>query len=598
MFIVAFVCASLFQFIWVPRVTKILIQAETREIHRQAEVIADGLTPFILSNQSAAIYENLNSIGQRHSDWYSIVLTRADQRQLYPMSRVEPETGANVISLSHDIVLRGDLWGRLEVHADLSAQIAQLHDELRRLGVFTIVVVLISGATLGLFVDRLITRRLVKLADAADQLGSGNYEAELPRPGQDEVGRLTKSFSAMRSHIIENVSSLEAARREAENALKVKSQFLATMSHELRTPLNGIVPVAEMLMASDLDTGQRKDVETIQKASKSLLHIVDDILDLTKLEEGRLEPRKKPFDIADLVTEVATMLQASAKSKGLELVSDIDVSVAGRYAGDGERIKQILVNLVGNAIKFTRSGTVTIRCRSLAEGQGHTRFLFEVEDTGIGIAETDQNRVFERFEQAEGGLTRRFGGSGLGLSIAKNLVFALGGDIGLNSKLGDGSTFWFSLPLEKTDDAVAEPPIDAARPECSPAPAQHETCRPLDILIADDNEINRSVTTLMLEKMGHNVIAVENGRDAFDKVATTDFDVVFMDVHMPDMDGLEATRRIRKLPSERAGTFVVALTASVMEQDVLDCREAGMDDFLSKPLSSAAIAKSLEAASI
>lgn len=583
-------CAALFQFVWVPRVTQVLIDAETREIHRQIDVMADGLTPFILSNQYAAIYETLDVISRRHDNWSGIALVRADQKKIYPLGTLESIQGPDVIHLAHDIQLRGEFWGQLSANVDLSSQIASLHQELRHLAVVAIFVFVSIIILLGVLLDQLVIRRLSMLADAADELGSGNFRSALPRAARDEVGRLTRSFRVMREQILENVSSLETARSDAESALHAKSRFLATMSHELRTPLNGIIPVAELLKASRLDNAQRQHVEIIEQSSKSLLSIIDDILDLTKIEEGRLDIRENPFGPARLTDGVAGMLRTFAEGKGLQLKLNIESVGSMACLGDEDRIRQVLVNLTGNAIKFTERGAVTIACRPVLETNDEITFLFEVEDTGIGISTDDQERVFERFEQAEGGLTRRFGGTGLGLSISKRLVQAMNGQIGVRSTPGKGSVFWFTLPLRKSADN-AEQAVPETRGCALKCAADGEAIDvSLKVLVADDNAINREVAKAMITGMGHTVQTVSNGRDAYDLVAGTDFNVVFMDVHMPDMDGLEATRRIRALRSDRSRTRVVALTASVMQQDIADCRNAGMDDVLSKPLTLGSVA--------
>ena len=570
------VCVAVFQLVWVPRVTRVLVEAETREIDRQVHVVIDGLVPFLLGNQSAAVYEALDSLSERHGNWKRIVLSRADGRQMYPLGPVETPAGPEMVDIGHEIFLRGERWGRIDATVDISGEIAILHAEMGRLGTASIGFLLLSFALLWLVVDRLVIRRIAQLAAAADRLGSGDYEAELPAASGDEVGRLTESFSAMRHQILGNVSTLEQARSQAESALQAKSRFLATMSHELRTPLNGILPAAELLGQSRLDRGQSRLVDTIAQSSRSLLTIVDDILDLTAVEEGRLELRRAQFEARALVNGVAEMLRPSAMGKGLRIACDID-PFTGSYMGDEDRLRQVLVNLVGNAIKFTEQGTVTIRCRPQFTSTDWTELAFEVEDTGMGIDPADQQRIFERFEQADGGLTRRYGGSGLGLSIVRHLVRAMGGDIELTSRPGEGSIFRFVV----TFDNASEPRSVVRAPVAPPERAPEKT---LSILLADDNEINLEVTTAMLETFGHRVEVARDGAEALDAVTAGSFDLVLMDVHMPRMDGLEATRRIRALPGPQADLPVLALTASVLAEDVARCRDAGMDDVLSKPV--------------
>ncbi len=587
------ICVALFQLLWVPRVTTVLVEAERREVQRQVDVLIDGLVPFILSNQNAAIYETLNNIEDQFENWHRILVVRDDDRQIYPLHDVEQATGANIIGMSRDIHIRGETWGRIEIDVDLSEQLASLHSELRRLGAAALSFLTLSIAVLGFFVDRIITKRLVKLAAAADKLGAGDYDAELPRPGNDEVGRLTESFGAMRHRIVENISSFNEARQQAETALETKSRFLATVSHELRTPLNGIIPVAEILEASPLDAHQIKLVETIKQSSRSLLTIVDDILDLTQMEEGRLELRRVRFEPRKLVEGVTDMLKASAQEKALSLNYDVDAGV-GTYFGDEDRIRQILVNLTGNAIKFTETGGVTIRCRWLSEAEGRSQIQFEVEDSGIGIKEADHERIFVRFEQAEGGLARRFGGSGLGLAITKSLVDALGGEMGLRSEYGKGSVFSLTIPLDNAD-AENGMKLEAEHGFSQDARCPHAgATEAFDILVVDDNTINLEITKAILGTHGHRVQTVTNGREAVTAAEHSDFDLILMDVHMSEMDGLEATRRIRALPSGRSGTLIIALTASIFDDDKSRCLAAGMNDVLAKPFTHETILRSVE----
>ncbi|MBD3679855.1 MAG: response regulator [Rhodobacteraceae bacterium] len=577
--------AGFFHFVWLPRVAVVLTEAKTRDVHRQVEILVDGLLPFLLSGQYAAAYETLDHVKDRHPDWLELSLYRPDGRRIYPLSTPEAVDGPNLVRARHVIGFRGDTFGTLDVTVDLAEEIRILHREEARMAILAFAFLMSAMFLMGYLLDRLVTRRLSVLATAADEMSAGNFSARLPEASSDEVGRLAQSFSDMRSQIFENTVSLKVARTEAEAALEAKSRFLATMSHEIRTPLNGVIPVAELLLDGDLSQSQRNQVETIQKSGKALLSIVDDILDLSKLEAGMITLRKERFGLDGLVGNVLDILQAPAETKNLYLNSEIADDVRGNYDGDEDRLRQVLINLVGNAIKFTERGGVTVRVCAAPDADGILRF--EVIDTGIGIPTSEHGRIFERFEQVDDGRTRRFGGSGLGLSITKALVSAFGGEIGVESAPERGSKFWFTLPLERVEADVPETKVEEVIvQERVPTPRAPVAASPemRKVLVADDNFVNRTVATAILQDLGFEVTAVESGKDAVSAAGEHSFDLVLMDMHMPEMDGLEATRRIRESEGPNTGTRIIALTASVLQEDVDSCFEAGMNDFLSKPL--------------
>lgn len=381
--------------------------------------------------------------------------------------------------------------------------------------------------------------------------------------------------------------ALKEARDRAELAAHAKSVFLATVGHEVRTPLNGILGMARLLLDTPLDVKQRTFAETVVSSGELLLGLVNDILDFSRLEADGLTLEMVAFDALDLIDELRLMMAPRAAEKGLILGCRFGGGVPSFVSGDPLRLRQILLNLVGNAIKFTDSGSVTMSVEaidSLADGRVVLRFA--VSDTGIGIPETARGGLFTEFWQADSSITRRFGGTGLGLAICKRLVTLMGGDIGYDCQDGTGSTFWFVValpPAEATAVQTEETVVDDDRPSCN-------------ILLVDDNPVNREVAAGLLQRQGHRVTAVEDGLAAIEAMRLGGFQLVLLDMHMPDMDGLETARRIRALGGTAATTPMWLLTANPTERDGRLWRDAGLNGCLAKPFHVEEVVRLLAAA--
>jgi CheY-like chemotaxis protein len=364
------------------------------------------------------------------------------------------------------------------------------------------------------------------------------------------------------------VDALEAAERAAMSASAAKSVFLATMSHELRTPMNGVLGMAHALSAGPLNDQQSRQVDMLIRSGEGLMTILNDVLDVSKIEAGKLELETLAFDIRDLVDEVVGLWTQAAEAKDVRLVRTVDPLAPTWVSGDPTRLRQILTNLISNALKFTASGEVSVRV-----GPAGAAFLeIQVVDTGIGMSADQQTRLFQTFSQADASITRRFGGTGLGLAICKQLTELMGGAITVRSAPGAGSAFTLALPLP-----------DAAEPEVAPQTPSGGIAG-LRVLVADDNRINQLVARTILEAAGAVVEVADNGRHALERLGERVYDAVLMDVHMPDMDGLEALRRVRAGAAGAGDIPVIALTADVMHGDEGDLLACGFDAVQPKPI--------------
>jgi len=397
------------------------------------------------------------------------------------------------------------------------------------------------------------------------------------------------------------ISGTEKAQRMADTALAAsdaKSGFLANMNHEIRTPMNGVIGMIDSLLGTSLTVGQRESAQTIQSSAYSLLLIINDILDFSKIEAGKMTFEQVDFDLKEIIKNTIDLMATLAQGKGLHLSECIQEGTATDLVGDPTRLRQVLLNLLSNAIKFSEEGSVLLEIAQTSEIDDEVEISFSVHDTGIGMSEEAQEKLFQSFTQADTSTTRKYGGTGLGLAICRKLVELMGGTIEATSTLGKGSTFSFSLQFTKQKSFVS---IDRAPTAVSGlSPATQTTADPASangtrILLAEDGKTNQMVAVQVLKKLGYTADIALNGREAVEAWRHKKYDIILMDCNMPEMDGYEATRKIRELEAERnlKPTQIIAMTASVMMEDRELCIAAGMNDFTTKPVDQHALKTAL-----
>jgi signal transduction histidine kinase/HPt (histidine-containing phosphotransfer) domain-containing protein/ActR/RegA family two-component response regulator len=611
-------------------------QELVRDLQMMASVVGTNSTAALSFADPAAGAETLRTVAVR-GDIVSAALWTPDRRLLARYTREpaaprragEPSLGegglldpaalasrepssafaGQLLVVTQPVVLDDDVVGVVVIEADRSTLRARAASSA-----LLVAVVLLGACGLSYFLasrlQRVISGPLLRLSSVTRGVTQERrYDVRVEGEDDTEIGELIRGFNGMLAEIhrrdVELVryqeglertveartaqlralnTDLTAARDKAMEASRAKSEFLANVSHEIRTPMNGIIGMTELALGTPLTGNQRECLETVQSSAASLLDVLNDILDFSKIESRKLRLEAVPFSVSEMLAELIKPLALRANQKGLVVVCHVDPGVPAAVVGDPLRLRQVVVNLVGNAIKFTDTGRVSVAVTATPDKQrDEVELRFEVRDTGMGIAEADQAAIFEAFSQADGSTTRRFGGTGLGLAISSTLVQMMGGRLWVDSTPGAGSTFHFTARLAATDQ------VPVSRPRLAVStPAQRVA--PRAILLVEDNVVNQRVAVGLLQARGHRVVVRATGQEAIAALDTAAFDVVLMDLQMPVMGGLEATAVIRARERATGGHIrIVAMTAHAMTGDRERCLAGGMDDYLSKPIDPAAL---------